>query len=58
MVLVLLVVSKFVSFALCVNAVSLEHLHATKNTKIGLGKNSPFGKEKGEESVGCVHGFK
>lgn len=54
----LFVVSKFVSFALCVNAVSLKHVDATENPKIGLGKNSHLGKEKGEESVGCIHGFK
>jgi len=41
-----------------VNAVSLEPADATENSKIGLGKNSPPGKEKGEESVGCIHGFK
>lgn len=40
------------------NAVWLEHVDATENPKIGLGKNSALRKEKGEESVGCIHGFK
>lgn len=51
-------VPKLVSFAPCVNAASLKHADATENPKIGSGRNSPSGGEKGKESVGCVDGFK